>query len=67
MVIAGFRMAYVNPLIKVRAIDTRSFRKLARSNSVMSVPKTVINEGKHSLDGNVPIDTFLTTVLEASQ
>jgi len=64
-VITGFKFAMINPqYIKAEMYEASEFPELANKYGVRAVPKVVIND-KISFEGALPVDSYLSKVLEA--
>lgn len=70
-VINAIKCAIEKPgIVSARCIETGENEELSRSNNVGSVPVTVVNGGKHRMDGLFPEERFvaeLVTLQDAKQ
>ena len=55
-------MAMYSPHVVAEMVDANEFWDLTRKHNVRGVPKTVINEGRHYVEGAVPEDHLVKAI-----
>ncbi len=66
MALAAYMFAVVNENVVADVVEAMEFPDLAYKYKVLSVPKTIINEGVE-IEGAVPVELFAEKVAEASR
>lgn len=61
----AMKFAMISPKVKGYAYEAMEFKEIAQKYKVMSVPKTVINEGKSEFVGGYPEDVAFVKIKEA--
>lgn len=64
-VVTAFKMAYESPQIKAAMVEAMEFPQLANRYSVRGVPRTVVNQGLHYIEGAVPEMRMVQEVLNS--